>query len=101
MIEYMPKKDSVSAILSDMQISNLIRNFPAYLRSSDWKIAFRMDQDGCSLLTFFKKCRDYDTTVIVCEDEHGYKFGGYCTEAWKQSYRFFGNSQNFLYSFEG
>lgn len=53
MIEYMPKMSDTSAILSDLQISNLCAQFPSYMRNNDWKKVFRMDQDGCSLLTFF------------------------------------------------
>ena len=59
-----------------------------------------MDQDGCSLLTFFQKCNEYDNTILVCQDEHGYKFGGFCCEAWRRTYRFFGNCQNWLFSFK-
>lgn len=66
MIEYMPKMSDTSAILSDLQISNLCAQFPSYMRNNDWKQVFRMDQDGCSLLTFFQKCREYETTIIIC-----------------------------------
>ena len=100
MIEYMPKMTDTSAILTDLQISNLCAQFPAYMRSNDWKQVFRMDQDGCSLLTFYTKCAEFDNTIIVCQDEHGYKFGGYCCEAWRRAHRFFGNCQNWLFTFQ-
>ena len=61
-----------------------------------------MNQDGCSLITFYSKTREWDTTVLLVEDEHGWKFGGYCTEAWRQAgKKFFGSGQNLLFSFEG
>ena len=100
MIEYMPKMSDTSAILSDFQISKLCSMLPAYMQSNDWKKVFRMDQDGCSLITFFHKCRDYDYTILVCEDEHGYKFGGFCTEAWRNANTFFGNCNMWLFTFE-
>jgi hypothetical protein len=58
-----------------------------------------MDVDGCSLITFFKKIKDYDTTIIVIEDQNNWKFGGFCLEPWKVSYTFFGNGQNLLFTF--
>ena len=58
-----------------------------------------MDHDGCSLITFFQHCKEYDTTVVVVQDECGYKFGGFCTEAWRCAYKFFGNGENFLFTF--
>ena len=96
----MPKRSAKSVILSDLQLSNLISCFPSFYRSSEWKRVFNRDEDGCSLITFFQNTRDYDTTVMLVKDSQGYIFGGFCTEAWKCCYRFFGNGQNFLFSFE-
>ena len=100
LIEYMPEKSHKSIILSDLQLSNFIRCLPSFYRQSEWKRIFNLDEDGCSLITFFQSCREWDTTVMVIKDENGWIFGGFCTEAWKCSYTFFGNGQNFLYSFQ-
>lgn len=59
-----------------------------------------MDEDGCSLLTFYNNCKDYDNTVLVIEDNNGWKFGGFVTEPWRCAHMFFGNGQNFLFSFQ-
>lgn len=59
-----------------------------------------MDKDGCSLLTFYQRCREFENTIIVCEDEHGYKFGGMCCEPWRAAHTFFGACQNFLFTFK-
>jgi len=59
-----------------------------------------MDHDGCSLITFFKHCREHNCTILVVEDECGYKFGGFCTDPWDCKYRFFGTGSNLLYTFE-
>ena len=95
----MPKKSHKSKILSDLQISNLLACIPAYYRSFSWQRVFALDEDGCSLITFYQQCRDHDLTIMVIEDQHGWKFGGFCTEAWDRKFRFFGSGENILYSF--
>ena len=59
-----------------------------------------MDVHGCSFITFFKMVKEYETTVLVIEDEHGYKFGGFCLDEWRQNIGFFGNGENLLFTFK-
>ena len=62
----MPKKiGGRSGIFTEVLMSNLIARFPLFMRSSDWKRLYKLDEDGCSMITFFKNSRDYDTTVLV------------------------------------
>ena len=63
---YSPSLSDKSEILSSAQISQLCSQFPAYMRSSDWQLLYSMDQDGCSLHTFFHRCRKTKNTIIVC-----------------------------------
>mmetsp|Transcript_1973 Transcript_1973/g.3466 ORF Transcript_1973/g.3466 Transcript_1973/m.3466 type:complete len:142 (-) Transcript_1973:157-582(-) len=96
----MPKKSHKSVILGDLQISNLISCLPGYLRQAEWQRVFNMDEDGCSLITFFQNCREHETTILIVQDQFGWKFGGFCTEAWRTAFSFFGSGQNFLFSFQ-
>jgi hypothetical protein len=66
----------------------------------EWKRVYKMDEDGCSLITFFKNVKDYDNTILVIKDEMGWVFGAYCTDSWKQTYSFYGEGDNMLFSFE-
>ena len=79
------KKDQVytkSKILSDKQIENLTANLDGYYRTMNWDKVFDKDQDGCSLITFFKSCKESATSILLIEDLDGYKFGAFCLEAW-------------------
>ena len=96
----MPSKTHKSCILSDLQISNLIVELPSYYQTSNWSRLFNIDVDGCSLITFFQRVKEYDTTIILLEDQYGYKFGGFCVEEWKPLFTFFGNGENFLFTFK-
>ena len=99
LIEYKPEKSCNSKILNDMQISSLIAELPSYLRESRWERIFCIDVDGTSLQTMYERCRDFDTTVLVVQDTQGYVFGGFCTEAWDEMFKFFGNGDNFLFTY--
>lgn len=59
-----------------------------------------MDIHGCSFITFFQKVKDYENTVLIIEDQNGYKFGGFCVDPWRCSYSFFGNGENLLFTFK-
>lgn len=72
---------------------------PSYLRESRWERIFTIDLDGTSIRTFYEKCRDFDNTIMVVRDTQGFVFGGFCTEAWDEKHMFFGNGDNFLFSF--
>ena len=65
LFQYMPQKSHKSGILSDLQISNLISELPMYYQTSNWKRLFNIDVDGCSLITFFQRNKEYDTTIMI------------------------------------
>ena len=73
---------------------------PSFYRDSKWERLFSLNEDGCSLITFFQHCREYSTSVLVVEDMDGWKFGGFCHEAWRSAYRFFGTGEQLLFTFE-
>lgn len=100
LLQFMPEKSHKSAILSDLQISNLIAELPGYYQTSNWERLFNIDVDGCSLITFFQRVKDYDTTIIIIEDTDGWKFGAFCLEEWKPTYSFYGNGENLLFTFK-
>jgi len=50
--------------------------------------------------TFLKNLDGHADTIIILEDEAGYKFGGFCNEEWKPSKEFFGNGENFVFTFK-
>lgn len=69
------------------------------MRESRWERTFCIDVDGTSLSTMYEKCREHDNTILVVRDTQGWVFGGFCTEAWDENYKFFGNGDNMLFSY--
>lgn len=77
----------------------MIGELPGYYQTSNWQRLFNIDVDGCSLITFFQRVKDYDATIMIIEDTNGWKFGGFCLEEWRPTYTFFGNGENLLFTF--
>ena len=98
MIKYIPKKSEKSEILSDLQISNLIENFPSYLKMADWNLVFSINRDGVSMGTFFQQSKDWRYTLMVIKDTNGWVFGGFTSETWRKSNKFYGTGESFLYT---
>ena len=86
--------------MTPVQMSNLVATLPSFYRGCDWKRIYKMNEDGCSLITFFTQCREYENTILLVQDEFGWKFGSFCTEEWTSKFRFFGNGMNMLFSFQ-
>lgn len=100
LIKYIPNKSDKSEILSDLKISNLVENFPSMMKTMDWTLVYSVNRDGVSVGTFFEKCRDWRYTLLVIKDTNGYVFGGFCCETWKQSTKFYGTGESFIYTFK-
>ena len=100
MIKFMPNKSEKSEILNDLQISNLVENFPSMMKTMDWTLVYSVNRDGVSVGTFFEKCRDWRYTLLVIKDTQGFIFGGFCCEVWKQSSKFYGTGESFIYTFK-
>ena len=67
---------------------------------SNWELLYSMNKDGVSIGTFYERCKKVRTTLLVVQDTKGWVFGGYCTEAWHPSVRFYGTGENFLFTFK-
>lgn len=100
LIKFIPKKDTKSEILSDLQISNLVEHFPSMMMTMDWTLVYSINRDGDSVGTFFEKCKDWKYTLIVVKESKGWIFGGFCSEKWRSSLKFYGTGESFLFTFK-
>ena len=53
LLKYQPCKGDQSEIMTPVQMSNLVATLPSFYRGCDWKRIYKMNEDGCSLITFF------------------------------------------------
>ena len=75
MIKYLVKRSDPSKILNASQFSNLAEKMSPYLRRSQWRLLYRMSDHGISMITLMEKIKKEETTLILCADEQGCKFG--------------------------
>jgi len=76
-----------------------VATLPSLIKTADWELVYSLNRDGVSLQTFFEKCKNYKTTLLIVKDTNGWVFGGFCNETWKTSSKFYGTGENFLFSF--
>jgi len=98
LIKFRPEKDQNSRLLNDFQISNICEHMHMY-RNMTWKCLYRLSDDGVSMNTFIKRLTGSEATLLILEDKHKYKFGGFCTEEWYFSSQFYGTGDNFVFTF--
>ena len=81
LIKFRPEKSCDSKILNDLQISNISEHMAMY-RNMTWTLLYRLSDHGVSMNTFTKRLQGYESTLLIIEDKHKFKFGGFCTEEW-------------------
>eukprot|EP00347_Sterkiella_histriomuscorum_P021924 403332297 len=99
LIKFIPNKSEKSEFLTDQQISNIIEELPSMLKQNNWTLVYSMNRDGVSLNTFYEKAKKWKHTLLFIQDTNNYVFGGYCTENWRVSSKFYGTGENFLFTF--
>ena len=87
-----------SDILTDLMLMQLGANITLSSRIKKWECAFSIGKDGISLITFYSKLKKYYPTILVIKDTKGNTFGGFVTEKWHPSKRFYGTGESFLFS---
>jgi hypothetical protein len=71
-----------------------------YQRRQQWKLLYRRSDNGISMITFMEKIKREETTLILCVDEAGYKFGTLQFEDWLPRKKFYGSGESFVFTFK-
>ena len=69
------------------------------LRGMSWVLLYRLSQDGASMITLMDRVQGQDMTLLICEDQDGWKFGTMQFEEWVPQESFFGTGESFVFSF--
>lgn len=70
------------------------------MRIKEWEVVYGISKDGDSLRTFYSNTKKYNPTIILIKDTKGNIFGGFISEKWHCSKRFYGTGESFLFSFK-
>lgn len=92
--------DQASLMLNDLQISELCGVLPGLYKLAQWKLLYRMSEHGVSMNTFYTKLSSEPASLVIMEDEQGYKFGAMAHEPWERGSSFYGTSESFVFTFK-
>ena len=98
-VQYLPKLDIPSDILSTNQLKELHSRLPSYHQYSNLYRIFTISVDGSLLKTLYDKCEGQNNSVLVVKDDEGNIFGGYASEEYKPNSKFCGTGECFLFTF--
>ena len=71
---------------------------PAAYSLRDWVLRYSTEHHGCSLRTAYSKlAHSTGPTLVMVLDAAGHRFGGFATEPWCPSSRYFGSGESFLF----
>ena len=73
---------------------------PGLYKIAHWKLLYRMSLHGVSMNTFYNKVSGEGASLVIMEDERGYKFGCMVHENWERSNNFYGSSETMVYTFK-
>lgn len=87
-----------SGILTNDMLVDLSVNFPAHWTSSNLNSIYKSEDDGYSLNTVYRKCKDVEGSVLLLiRDTMGVVFGAVMSETMKCSKHFYGTGETFVF----
>ena len=98
-VDFLPKLDVPSDILSNFQLKELYGFLPDSHQYSDLYRVFSISIDGCALKTFYNKCQDINNSILVIKDDNDNVFGAYASEAFEPTKNFSGTGECFLFTY--
>lgn len=79
-------------------LTSLQSAIPSRFQSCDWQCVYSTMQHGVSLQTFYNNCEGPDPVVVLIRDSNGHSFGCYNTGAWRQSQKYYGTGEGFVFT---
>jgi hypothetical protein len=94
---FVPALQGVSQILTMEWIQFIRRYVSARDVYKNWALLYSTEKHGISINTMYAKVHEKGAMVIVVEDSKGYVFGGYASEYFRPSQRYYGTGESFLF----
>lgn len=98
-IKFVPRLDQSSEILSERQIKELHMHLPYYQQYKHFKLLYSTTKHGTSMKTFYNNVADHNTSIVVIKDDNQQIFGGYLSEEIRNSQKFYGTGETFVFTF--
>jgi hypothetical protein len=73
---------------------------PEIYRYKTWKLLFSISHDGISYSTMFHKTKNLYPSFILIEDSKGQVFGAFMSRDIRESNKFYGTGESFVFTFK-
>mmetsp|Transcript_19754 Transcript_19754/g.36776 ORF Transcript_19754/g.36776 Transcript_19754/m.36776 type:complete len:514 (-) Transcript_19754:203-1744(-) len=99
-VESSLRTSTESTILSPGELLVLVGWMPRSQRLYEFELSYLLRRDGACLDTLYSLCSDsaVSSSFIVVEDADGHVFGGFLTQSFKKSTKFYGSGESFVFS---
>lgn len=91
----------VSNLINESHVMQLKRHLPPHPQSNDWYLLYDSKKMGLAITSFTDKVLGRGPTILIIKDTNGNIFGGFGSESWKKSPKYYGNNQCFLFNIKG
>lgn len=98
-IKFIPKLDTESDIFSERQLKELHMQLPYYQKYKNLKLLYSSSKHGISMKTFYLNTEGYKNTIMIIKDEEQHIFGGYLSEPIRNSQKFYGTGESFVFTY--
>lgn len=88
-----------SNILSTEDFEKIRAVLPTRFKQLDWKLLFKLSEDGSSFITFFNATDRCEPIIMILISKTGDRIGAYISQQLKKSREFYGTGETFVFRF--
>ncbi|CAE8599344.1 unnamed protein product, partial [Polarella glacialis] len=87
-------------MMSTALAMDLYHHLPVSIRwRTAWRLVYSPRLHGVSLQTFHRRMREEGPSLILLQDHCGIVFGGFASEPWRLTDRYYGSGESFVFRF--
>ena len=86
-----------SSILKDDDFLLIRKVLPIRCQNQEWNLLYKLSDDGCSYITFYKKIEEEEPLIFLLTAESGERIGAFLPGALKQSTHYYGSGESFVF----
>lgn len=89
------------SVLNQAQIDAIHATLPVRHHNKDWDCVYSSREHGISLATMYRRVAqdETDETILVVQTSNGQLFGGYASERWHATLRYYGTGESMVFTF--
>lgn len=91
------KYNEFENLISEEVANNIRAYLPYSQKVRHWRLIYDTRVDGTTLVSFYQNTDDQGPTVLIVKTDENEVFGGFASESWKKSSKYYGTGETFLF----